>query len=143
MDNTGATDQLNRPDKITVKSIVIDGVKHKGTFRSLPSAEWTLQEDKAPLTIFEGAYLTSGVPEEIGTIWLMVPQKLETTITVVFDYTTFANTTITQKIKTVPMTAGLSSGGDYTYTLSVGIDDVKFLHELLDKDEQEEENKDE
>lgn len=143
VDNTGATDQLNRPDKITVKSIVIDGVKHKGTFRSLPSAEWTLQEDKAPLTIFEGAYLTSGVPEEIGTIWLMVPQKLETTITVVFDYTTFANTTITQKIKTVPMTAELSSGGDYTYTLSVGIDDVKFLHELLDKDEQEEENKDE
>ena len=88
VDNTGATDALSRPDKITVRSIVIDGVKHKGTFRSLPSAGWTLQEDKAPLTIYEGEYLTSGVPEEIGTVWLMVPQKLETNITVVFQYTT-------------------------------------------------------
>ena len=72
------------------------------------------------------------MPEPIGTVWLMVPQKLDTKISVEFQYTTFANTTITQVIKTVPMKTTLENGRDYTYTLSVGIDDVKFLQELIE-----------
>ena len=134
VDNTGALDALNRPDKITIKKITIDGVKHKGSFRSLPSAEWTLQEDKAALPIFEGLFQTSGIPEPIGTVWLMVPQTFDTTITVEFQYTTFENTTITQVLKTVPMKTKLENGRNYTYTLSVGIDDVKFLQELIEED---------
>lgn len=132
VDNTGALDALNRPDKITIKKITVDGVKHSGSFRSLPSPQWTLDDDMAPLPIFEGTYLTSGVPEPIGTVWLMVPQVFDTTITVEFQYTTFANTTITQVIKTVPMKTSLENGRDYIYTLSVGIDDVKFLQELIE-----------
>lgn len=134
VDNTGALDALNRPDKITVKKITIDGVKYKGSFASLPSAQWTLTDDKTTLPIFEGTYLTSGLPEAIGTSWLMLPQRLQTTITVEFQYTTFANTTITQVIKTVPMKTNLEPGRKYTYTLSVGIDDVKFLQELIEED---------
>ena len=132
VDNTGALDPLNRPDKITINKITIDGVKHSGSFSSLPSPKWILDDDVAPLPIFEGKYLTAGVPEPIGNIWLMVPQKFDTTITVDFCYTTFANTTITQEIKTVPLKTTLENGRDYTYTLSVGIDDVKFLQELID-----------
>ena len=131
VDNTGALDPLNRPDKITIKKITIDGVKHKGTFRSLPSPEWILHEDEAPLPVFEGRFQTAGVPQAIGKVWLMVPQKFDTSITVEFEYTTFANTTITHEIKTVPMSTILETGRDYTYTLSVGIDDVKFLKELI------------
>lgn len=134
VDNTGALDALNRPDKITVKKITIDGVKYKGSFASLPSAEWTLAEDKVALPIYEGLFLTSGVPEPIGTSWMMLPQKLETVVTVEFQYTTFANTTITQVLKTVPMKTNLEPGRKYIYTLSVGIDDVKFLQELIEED---------
>lgn len=132
VDNTGALDPLNRPDKITVNKITIDGVKHSGSFCSLPSPQWTLDDDKAPLPVFEGTYQTAGVPEPIGTAWLMVPQEFDTAITVDFCYTTFANTTITQVIKTVPLKTRLENGRDYIYTLSVGIDDVKFLQELIE-----------
>lgn len=132
VDNTGALDVMNRPDKITVKKITIEGIQHSGSFCSLASPKWTLTGDVAPLPIFEGTFQTAGVPEPIGTVWLMVPQKLDTKISVEFQYTTFANTTITQVIKTVPMKTTLENGRDYTYTLSVGIDDVKFLQELIE-----------
>jgi len=134
VDNTGALDVLNRPDKITVLEITIDGVKCKGDFASLPSAQWTLADDKVSLPIFEGSFLTSGLPEKIGTSWLMLPQTLDTMIGVKFQYTTFANTTITQVLKTVPMKTRLEPGRKYTYTLSVGIDDVKFLQELIEEE---------
>lgn len=132
VDNEGALDPENRPDKITVKKITIDGVKHNGSFCSLLSPQWTLEEDVRPLPIYEGTFQTAGVPEPIGTVWLMIPQKFDTTVTVEYQYTTFANTTITQKLKTVPMKTNLENGRNYTYTLSVGIDDVKFLQELIE-----------
>ena len=133
VDNTGALDALNRPDKITVKKISIDGVKHSGSFCSLPTPTWTLDDDMQPLVIYEGAHITSGVPEQLGNIWLMVPQTFNTNVFVEFQYTTFANTTITQHIRTVPLTATIEPGRDYIYTLSVGIDDVLFLKERLDE----------
>lgn len=132
VDNTGALDVLNRPDKITVKKIFIDGVKHSGSFCSLPSPQWTLVDDVQPLEIYDGSYLTTGTPEPLGNVWLMIPQKFDTQIYVEFQYTTFANTTITQHIKTVPLTATIEPGRDYIYTLSVGIDDVLFLQERIE-----------
>ena len=133
VDNTGALDPLDRPDKITVKKITIDGVKHSGSFCSLPAPVWTLDEDMQPLEIFDGSFLTSGTPEPIGNIWLMVPQTFNTNVFVEFQYTTFANTTITQHIRTVPLTTTIEPGRDYIYTLSVGIDDVIFLKERLEE----------
>lgn len=132
VDNTGALDALNRPDKITIKKITIDGVKHKGAFCSLPSPSWTLDDDVQPLEIFNGVFLTSGTPEPIGNVWLMVPQTFDTNVFVEFQYTTFANTTITQHIRTVPLTTTIEPGRDYVYTLSVGIDDVLFLQERIE-----------
>lgn len=132
VDNEGYTDEQRRPDKITLKKITLDGVMHKGVFWSLPSVQWILQESKAPLPIFEGTFLTGGLPEQVGTVWLMVPQELDTTVTVEFQYTTFANTTITQEIKTVPLKTTIEPGRKYTYTLSIGIDDVKFLPEIIE-----------
>ena len=132
VDNTGALDPLNRPDKITVKKIRIEGVKHSGSFSSLPSPTWVLEDDVQPLEIYDGSYVTSGIPEQLGNVWLMVPQTFNTNVFVEFQYTTFANTTITQRLTTVPLTATIEPGRDYTYTLSVGIDDVLFLKERLE-----------
>ena len=132
VDNTGALDALNRPDKITIKKITIDGIKHSGSFSSLPTPTWALDEDVQPLEIYDGSYVTTGTPEQLGNVWLMVPQTFSTNVFVEFQYTTFANTTITQHIRTVPLTATIKPGHDYIYTLSVGIDDVIFLKERLD-----------
>jgi hypothetical protein len=65
----------------------------------------------------------------------MLPQVLDTYVTVEFDYTTFAGTTITQTLKTTnPIKTALQPGRTYTYTLSVGIDDVLFLQELIEEE---------
>ena len=108
-------------------------MKHRGSFCSLPSPSWTLDDDKQALEIFDGSFLTSGVPEPIGTMWLMVPQTFDTTVSVEFQYTTVEETTITQRMYTVPLTATIEPGRDYIYTLSVGIDDVLFLKERLEE----------
>jgi hypothetical protein len=133
VDNTGAHDVLNRPHKITVTNIIIEGVKHKGSFCSLPEPTWTLDEDMQRLEIFDGSFQTSGTPEPIGNVWLMVPQTFNTKVYVQFEYTTVEPTTITQRLGTVPLTATIKPGHDYTYTLSVGIDDVLFLKERLEE----------
>ena len=134
IDNTGALDDWDRPDKIVIKEITIDGVKHSGFFCSLPSPSWTLNDDLRPLPIFiNDSFVTSGTPEQIGKVWLLVPQKFNTTVTVVFEYSPFELTTITQTIRTVPLTATIEPGHDYIYTLSVGIDDVLFLKERLEE----------
>ena len=133
VDNTGAHDVLNRPHKITVTNIIIEGVKHKGSFSSLPEPTWTLDEDMQKLEIFDGSFQTSGTPEPIGNVWLMVPQTFNTKVYVQFEYTTVEPTTITQRLGTVPLTATIEPGHDYTYTLSVGIDDVLFLKERLEE----------
>ena len=132
VDNIGAHDVLSRPHKITVTNIIIDGVKHKGSFCSLPSPTWNLDDEMQALEIFDGSFLTSGTPEPIGKVWLMVPQTFNTTVFVQYQYTTVEETTITQRMSTVPLTATIEPGRDYTYTLSVGIDDVLFLKERLE-----------
>lgn len=132
VDNNGAHDVFNRPHLITVTNIVVEGVKHSGSFCSLPSPTWTLDDDVQTLEIFDGSFLTSGTPEPIGNIWLMVPQTFNTKIFVQFQYTTVEPTTITQRLGTVPLTATIEPGRDYIYTLSVGIDDVLFLQERIE-----------
>ena len=133
VDNNGAHDVLNRPHLITIRNIIIEGVKHSGSFCSLPSPTWNVDDDMQRLEIFDGSFLTSGTPEPIGTVWLMVPQTFNTKVYVQFEYTTVEPTTITQRLSTVPLTATIEPGHDYTYTLSVGIDDVLFLKERLDE----------
>ena len=128
-----AHDVLGRPHKITVRNIIVEGVKHKGSFCSLPSPTWTLDDHMQTLMIYDGYFPTSGTPEPIGNMWLMVPQTFNTKVYVQFEYTTVEPTTITQRLSTVPLTATIEPGHDYTYTLSVGIDDVLFLKERLDE----------
>ena len=119
-------------ESIKVRSISLDGVRHKGSFASLASPQWTLDESKTGLDIFEGEFETGHEPEPIGRTWLMIPQELETQVSVEYQYTTFADTYIVQNLKTVALKTRLEAGKSYVFTLSVGIDDVKFLTELIE-----------
>ena len=123
--------RVNNDEKITIKSISIDGVLHKGTFSSLHDPQWNLDDSFAGFTLFEGSKELEKTPEPIGRYLLLPPQKLATAITVEFEYTTAMQTSITQILKTIIMTTELKAGRTYTYTLSVGVDDVKFQQEII------------
>ena len=118
-------------ESITIKRITIDEVRHQGTFHSEHTPQWTMSETTAPLTFFEGNQTTEPLPGSIGRYWMVIPQSLDTQVTVEYEYATFANTSITQCLQTVPLRTRLEPGLSYTHTLSVGIDDVKFLQEII------------
>lgn len=124
--------RVAKDEKITVKNITVDAVKNKGRFTSLPSPKWQLGSSLVPLCIFDGSEEVEQEPQKIGRYWFVPPQTLETEITVEYEYTTREQTSITQRLKTVPVNTTLKPGLTYTYTLSIGIDDVRFLQEVFE-----------
>ena len=124
--------RVAKNEEIIIKSIKIDGVKHTGSFRSLPEPTWTVEGEPVSLTFFEGNQYTRNVPDRIGGTWLTIPQNLDTNVSVEYEYRTAANTGFTATLKTCQLQTNLKPGRHYTYTLSVGIDDVKFLLEIIE-----------
>lgn len=118
-------------EKITVKRIVLDKVRHRGTFRSLASPQWETEEDDTSLTFFEGSREIQALPDTIGRYWMMIPQPLDTSVTVEYEFTD-PYRTLQKRVQTVPVRTLLESGRTYTYTLSVGMNDVRFLQEILE-----------
>lgn len=127
---------VSADEKITVKKITIDSVRHKGTFSSLAKPQWELEKSYTGFTLFEGSErLPGSISKPIGGYILLPPQVLETTITVEYEYTNAQQSTIPQRLSTVALETKLMAGRKYTFTLAVGADDVKFLQEIL-KEEQ-------
>lgn len=118
-------------EKITVHKITINNIHYKGEFNSLPYPKWFLDNEQCEMNFFEGEYVVFKEPEGLGLSKYIIPQKLDTKVTVIFSYTTASGTTITQELLTLPLRTELKCGYNYTYTLSIGIDDVKFLKELI------------
>lgn len=119
-------------DKITVKKIVIDEVHNSGSFRSLAEPAWVLNDSMASLMIYEGNYVADALPVPIGREWMVIPQALDTQVTVEYEYAHPYGGHLEMKLKTVPLLTRLISGQRYTFTLTIGIDDVKFLTELIE-----------
>lgn len=124
--------RVNEKEKIIIKKIELDQAKHCGDFCSLAEPQWSLRDETMPFVFFEGTYQTGHHPAEIGRSILMLPQKLDTEVTVEYDYVTEAGTFITQKLKTTALQKTLQPGKNYTFTITVGIDDVKFLVEIIE-----------
>ena len=119
-------------EKIILKKIILDAARHCGDFRSMPDPRWTLDARTARFVFFDGDYQTGHQPSEIGDNILMIPQALETPVTVVYEFVTHAGTSITQELKTTLLQKELLPGKNYTFTITVGIDDVKFLVEIIE-----------
>ena len=136
VDNDGDASLDKNPDEIRVKSISIDDVKYSGSFRSRSQQQWDLRNDTRSLPIYSGeGFQTTGNPEPVGESWLMLPQALNTYVTVEFEYINFDGGTISQTLQTAsPLKTVLQPGYNYTYTLSVGIDDVLFLQEVIEEE---------
>lgn len=118
--------------RIVVSAVRFNGVKYKGDFRSIPYAEWKLQDDVAVLDFIDGSFDTSQSPETAGEQFLVIPQHLSGVFEVDFIYYTDAGTYINQTLSTRKVETYLEPGRHYSYTLSVGIDEVKFMLEVID-----------
>ena len=124
--------RVAKDEEIIIKSIKVDGIKPEGSFHSLPEPEWKADGDPVEVLFFEGGQSTRNVPDRIGTTWFIVPQALNTNVSVEYEYRTASDTGFTTTIKTCALQTNLKPGRHYTYTLSVGIDDVKFLLEIIE-----------
>lgn len=118
--------------KIIVKKITVDRVCNQGTFRSLAEPMWEIDESMAPLEIYEGSYEVGELPEYLGREWLLIPQDLDTQVTVEYEYEHVHGGGLKMNLSTVSLKTALEAGMKYTFTLSIGIDDVKFLTELIE-----------
>ena len=124
--------RVQTQEQIVVKNITLENVNYKGDFHSLLSPQWTLESERTSFVFFEGEYQTGHLPEDIGQRYLMVPQSLDTQVKVEYDFFTEQGTFISQKLSTVSMRTVLEPGVNYSFTLSVGIDDVIFLVEIIE-----------
>ena len=118
-------------EKIIVKEVVMDKIAGSGTFSSLKSPNWQTGNDNVSVTFLDEPFQTGAHPEPAGKKWLMIPQEIDTPLTVEFSFSVASGETITQRLKTIPLKMRLEAGKSYTMTLSIGIDDVKFLKEII------------
>lgn len=124
--------RVSRNEEIIIKSISIDDVKYKGCFTSLPEPKWKAEDAESSILFYSGSQYTTNVPKNIGRVWNVIPQILSTHVTVEYEYRTSADTGFSLALKTCDLETNLKPGRHYTYTLSIGIDDVKFLQEIIE-----------
>ena len=124
--------RVAKDEEIIIKSIKVDGIKPEGAFHSLPEPKWKAEGNPVEVLFFEGGQSTRNIPERIGTTWNIVPQALNTSVSVEYEYRRASDTGFTTTKKTCALQTNLKPGRHYTYTLSVGIDDVKFLLEIIE-----------
>lgn len=124
--------RVQKQEQIIIRKITLESANYKGDFRSLATPQWALTDDKDQFVFFEGEQQSAQLPAEIGQMYWMVPQTLDTQVTVQWDFITEYGGYLTQKLSTVKMKTELKPGMNYTFTLSVGIDDVKFLVEIIE-----------
>ena len=118
-------------EKIIVKDVVMDRISGSGNFSSLRDPQWQTDEENVSVTFLNEPFQTGAHPEPAGRKWLLIPQEINTPLTVEFSFTVETGETITQKLKTIPLKMRLDAGKSYIMTLSIGIDDVKFLEEII------------
>ena len=118
-------------EKIIVKDVVMDRIAGSGTFSSLKDPQWQTDEENVSVRFLEEPFQTGAHPEPAGKKWLLIPQEINTPLTVEFSFTVETGETITQRLKTIPLKMRLEAGKSYIMTLSIGIDDVKFLEEII------------
>ena len=119
-------------EKILIKGVRMLGVKYKGDFRSLPTPEWQLEEDETDLEFYKGESEIPQAPTDLGNGFMILPQVLNSCFEVDFSYHTSSGTYIEHTLKSRDIGTLIEPGRNYIYTLSIGIDEVKFMLEVID-----------
>ena len=117
-------------DKFNVLKIEIASALCKGDFRSLPEPTWTTGQETATFTFLDGNETTDTMAKQLGQSVLLIPQRMNTTVDVTYEYHTAQGTYITFT-NSCPLQADLRAGRRYTYTLALGIGEVKFVSDVI------------
>lgn len=118
-------------EEILIRRIAISSAYTKGHFSSFRTPQWIQEGTPAEILFFEGESPTDNLPTDIGSGLMMIPQKLDTRITLDYDYQTSGGARFPMHQQTSVINTELEAGHSYTYTLSVGIDDVKLMQEII------------
>ena len=119
--------------EVYVRSISFDNVGIRGDFRSLPAPTWTLRGNNAPLTLFEGEIRLEYAPQETGSTLRLIPQELNSTVTVEYEFLAPTGTRLPQSDTTEPVERTLEAGRHYTFTLAVSPAGAEVIPELPDQ----------
>lgn len=117
--------------RVYVRSITIAGIALKGRFQSQPEPRWTLQDTEGSrLLFFEGDQEAVYTPQIVGSTRRIIPQELDGTINVVYQFVTPAGGRLDQEEKDLPLKISLEAGRHYIFTLAVSPAGVEVIPEI-------------
>lgn len=119
--------------EVYVRSITLDEVGIRGDFRSLPAPTWTLHGANAPLTLFEGEIQLEYTPQKAGQTRRLIPQTLNSTVTVEYEFLAPTGARLPQTDTTEPVKRTLEAGRHYTFTLAISPAGAEVIPELPDQ----------
>lgn len=113
---------------VKIKRISMEGLRHVGTFNSLPEPLWIPSGESCTVEFFEGSQEVG--PAESAELesqrWL-IPQVCRPKVKVECEFVYEGGGGYTQTLETIEPMAW-KAGKQYTYTLKVSLQSVGFLH---------------
>ena len=119
-------------ERIVLKRISIEQVSHCGSFCSVSKPQWNITGDRKEVVFFEGSKNVTSQPVSYGKSLLVLPQELDTVISVEVEFFNADGTSINQTLKTVDIETALEPGLHYVYTLSLSFDRASVQTELIE-----------
>ena len=115
--------------KIAVKRITVNGIATKGNFHSLPEPHWDLGNETGQMLFFDGSVEIGDTPRTAGTARRVIPQTLDGSITVEYEFESPSGYGIPQIDTAAPFKRKLEAGRYYTFTLPIGPDGIEIVPE--------------
>ena len=94
--------------------------------------QWNITGDRKEVVFFEGNKNVTSQPASYGKSLLVLPQELDTVISVEVEFFNADGTSINQTLKTVDIETALEPGLHYVYTLSLSFDRASVQTELIE-----------
>ncbi len=120
---------------VRILGITIDDIVAEGDFHSLPEPAWALDDETVAIPFFEGVVPIQNTPVNVGKPKRIIPQTIESSITVDYEFMSHAGTFIHQADTSEPVKRRFEAGHYYTITLEVSPDGVEVLPEIPSKEE--------
>lgn len=126
----------NPNDDIFVESILLRDRFFRGTFRSLPVPEWTLDEERRDVAFLEGEAVeapkvVAAEAVRVGRSWRLPPQSLECAVEVEILYRNASGSMIPFRHETLPLDVQIQAGRRYTFTLAVALNDITVIEKSV------------
>lgn len=120
---------------VRILGITIDNMVTEGDFHSLPEPAWSFDDETVAIPFFEGVVPIQNTPVNVGESKRIIPQTLESSITVDYEFLSQAGTYIHQTDTSEPLKRRFEAGHYYTITLEVSPDGLEVVSEVPSKEE--------